>query len=175
MPKIDGDAIRRTEVFEGLGSPQIEKLLSIARAASFEKGRCLFLLGDHADRLYVVLNGAVELTFPLSIGGAMLDVSVETKPPGAMLGWSALVRPYRYTLSARAAEPCDLASFLRTDLLRLFEEDAGTGHAIMSHISEVIGRRLLQVQALWAREVQRAVTEHLVPPQKEDDGHGRQP
>jgi hypothetical protein len=31
----------------------------------------------------------------------------------------------------------------------------------MRHIAEVVGRRLLQVEALWARELQRAVTDSL--------------
>jgi CRP-like cAMP-binding protein len=103
----------------------------------------------------------VELTFPLSFGGAVREVSVESKTPGSVLGWSALVKPHRFTLSARAAEKSELATFSRTDLLRVFEADPRVGCVVMQHIAEVVGRRLLQVEALWARELQRVVTDSL--------------
>jgi CRP-like cAMP-binding protein len=158
---MDTGELRRAAIFSELGEAEAEQLLAIARSRHCHKGECLFLLGDHADRLYVVLSGKVELTFPLSFGGVVQDVPVESKAPGSALGWSALVKPHRFTLSARAAETSELATFLRQDLLRVFEAHPHIGHAVMRHIAEVVGRRLLQVQALWARELQRAVTDSL--------------
>lgn len=158
---MDTEALRRAAIFSELDEAEAAQLLAIARPRQCHKGECLFLLGDHADRLYVVLSGKVELTFPLSFGGVVQDVPVESKAPGSALGWSALVKPHRFTLSARAAESSELAAFLRQDLLRVFAENPRIGHAVMRHIAEVVGRRLLQVQALWARELQRAVTDSL--------------
>lgn len=77
--------------------------------------------------------------------------------PGSTLGWSALIKPYRFTLSARAAEPAKVAALTRPDLLRVLEADCRTGEKFMFHLAEIIGRRLLIIQALWARELQRAV------------------
>lgn len=159
---MDTGKLRRAAIFEELRDTEADRLLAVAREQQCHKGECLFLLGDHADRLYVVLSGSVELTFPLSFGGVMRDVPVELKTPGSALGWSTLVRPHRFTLSARAADRSDLAAFLRQDLLRVFAADPHIGSVVMRHVAEVVGRRLLQVQALWARELQRAVTDSLV-------------
>lgn len=158
---MDAGELRKTVIFGELRDAEAEQLLAVARPRQCHKGEFLFLLGDHADRLYVVLNGKMELTFPLSFDGVVRDVPVESKTPGSALGWSALVKPHRFTLSARAAESCELASFLRQDLLRVFEDDPRIGCVVMRHVAEVVGRRLLQVQALWARELQRAVTDAL--------------
>ena len=158
---MDTEELRRTAIFADLPDSQAARLLAVARPQQCHTGECVFLLGDHADRLFVVLTGRVELSFPLSFGGVVRDVPVESKTPGSVLGWSALVKPHRFTLSARAAETSELATFLRQDLLRVFEDDAHVGYAVMRHIAEVVGRRLPQVQALWARELQRAVTESL--------------
>jgi CRP-like cAMP-binding protein len=158
---VDMGELRNAAIFRELQDTEAAQLLAVARPRECHKGECLFLLGDHADRLYVVVNGRVELTFPLSFGSAVRDVPVESKTPGSALGWSALVKPHRFTLSARAAETSELAAFLRQDLLRVFESEPRIGCVVMRHIAEVIGRRLLQVQALWARELQRVVTDSL--------------
>ncbi len=158
---MDTAELRRATIFGELEDTEVARLLAVARTQHCHKGECLFLLGDHADRLYIVLSGKMELTFPLSFGGDVRDVLVESKTPGSALGWSALVKPHRFTLSARAAETSELATFLRQDLLRVFEAEPRMGYIVMRHVAEVVGRRLLQVQALWARELQRAVTDSL--------------
>jgi len=147
--------------FAELQESETAPLLTMAHPLSCRANECLFLLGEHADRLYVVLSGKVELTFPLSFGGTVRDIPVESKTPGSALGWSALVKPHRFTLSAWAAEASELATFRRDDLLQLFEAEPRIGYVVMRHVAEVVGRRLLQVQALWARELQRAVTDSL--------------
>ncbi len=158
---MDTGELRRAAIFAELQDAEAERLLAVARPRQCHKGECLFLLGDHADRLYVVLSGKVELTFPLSFGGVVREVSVESRTPGNALGWSALVKPHRFTLSGRAAEKSELATFARQDLLRVFAAEPRIGYVVMQHVAEVVGRRLLQVQALWARELQRVVTDSL--------------
>ena len=160
---MDTATLRRAAIFAELQDAEAARLLAVARPQRCQKGERLFLLGDHADRLYVVMTGSMELTFPLSFGGVVRDVPVESKTPGTALGWSALVKPHRFTLSARAAETSELAAFLRQDLFQVFEADPRTGYLVTRHIAEVVGRRLLQVEALWARELQRAVTNSLAP------------
>lgn len=161
---MDVGELHKAPIFGDLSDTEATRLLSVARTRQCHEGECLFLLGDHADRLYVVLAGKVELTFPLSFGGVVRDVPVELKTPGGALGWSALVKPHRFTLSARAVEASELAAFLRQDLLGVFEAEPRIGYVVMRHVAAVVGRRLLQVQALWARELQRAVTDSLAAP-----------
>jgi len=158
---VETGRLRGADVFTELHDEEAARLLAVARPRQCQQGECLFLLGDHADRFYVVVSGRVELTFPLSFGGAVRDIPVESKASGSALGWSALVKPYRFTLSARVVETSELAAFARQDVVRVFEADPRIGYVVMRHVAEVVGRRLSQVEALWARELQRAVTDSL--------------
>ena len=155
--------LKESELFEGLTDGEISPLETIARHRSLEAGEYLFLLGDNADRLYTVLKGKVEICLPLSFRGTMKDIAVESMDPGRALGWSAFVRPYRFTLSARAAEPTEVVAFVRGEMLRVFDAEPRLGHVFSRRIAEVIGQRLFKMQALWGRELQRTLEERLGP------------
>jgi len=165
---VTTEALLTGDLFQGLNENQISRLTAIARPRSLRAGERLLLLGDNADRLYVVMKGRVDLCFPVSFHGTLKDVSVQSMAPGSALGWSALVKPYRFTLSARAQEDCEVAAFFRKDLLEVFENDPALGYIFMKRIAEIIGDRLLKIQALWARELQRSVTQMLES--KSDNG-----
>jgi CRP-like cAMP-binding protein len=147
----------RAELFRGLGHDRVRRALAIGRARSLEAGRYLFLLGDNADEAYVVLRGSLDLCLPIALRGTVKDVRVESVGVGQALGWSALVRPYRFTLSARATEPSEVIGFARSDLQELFRSDPDIALSFLTHVSEVVGTRLVKFQALWVRELQRAV------------------
>jgi CRP-like cAMP-binding protein len=151
------EILSKSELLEGLPAAHVERLIRIAKRQTLEAGEYLFLLSDVANRLFVVVEGRIEVCFPLSIDGAMKDVAVEVRTPGSTLGWSALVKPHRFTLSARAAAPSTVMAFPRTELTRLMDEDCALGKALLGRIAEISGRRLLTMQALWARELQRSL------------------
>ena len=152
------DVLRKAELFQGLRDDELQRLAALGRRQSLRVGEYLFLLGDTADRLYVVAEGQVDLCFPISLRGAMKDISVESVVEGEALGWSALVKPYRFTLSARVTEPGEVVAFTRRELLQFFGDEPRIGYTLLTKISELVGIRLMKVQALWARELQRTLT-----------------
>lgn len=149
--------LARSELFEGLDERVVARVADLARPRSLRAGEYLFLLGDDADRVFVVKSGRVDTCFPLKLRGTMKDVTVESKLPGASLGWSALVKPHRFTMSARAAEPSEVVYFLRRELLERLDEEPEIGIEFSRRVAEVIGGRLLKLQALWGRELQRSI------------------
>ena len=151
------DVLRRCEVFSGLEDEVVSSIAAIARRQTFATGEHPFLLGQAADRLFVVLSGSVDLCVPIAVMGTMRDITVETKGVGSALGWSAFVKPNRFRLSARAAAPCELAALSREELVLLFSKDAESGRKFVERIAEITAQRLLAVQAIWVRELQRSV------------------
>jgi len=151
------EALRSADLFAGLSERQMQAVAQVAKPAHLAGQEILFLLGDAANALYVVVEGKMELRFPLPLGDEVREITIETLSSGEALGWSSLVRPYRFTLTARAAEPCLLASLARAQLVELFESDPRLGYLLSSRISEVVGLRLMAVQALWVRGLQRAL------------------
>ena len=151
------ELLRQAELFRDLGSDHVRRLLAIGRSVTLDAGQYLFLLGDNADELYVVLRGSLDLCLPIALRGAVKDITVESVGAGQALGWSALVKPYRFTLSARATTPTEVAGFARNDLQQLFEAQPGIANTVLTRVSEVMGIRLVTFQALWVRELQRTL------------------
>jgi len=149
----------KCQLFDGLEEAQRSRLAQIAQRRDLVAGERLFELGSQADRVFVVLEGQMELCLPLSIQGVIREIVIESQGPGTTLGWSAFVKPYRFRLSARAAGPVAVACFERAELLRLIGENPTVGCALLERVAEIISRRLLTVQALWIRELQRSVTD----------------
>ena len=65
-------------------------------------GEELFHLGDAAESIYLVVRGRLRLTLPMQVRGREEDVLVEERSSGQTVGWSALIPPYRFTLTATA-------------------------------------------------------------------------
>jgi len=155
------------QLFQNLDEANLTRIEELAERRVLTAGERLFDLGSAADHVFVILDGTFEVCVPLSIHGAIREVAVTSEGAGTTLGWSAFVKPYRFRLSARAATAASVASFERTGLLRLIEQDPTFGCIVLSRIAEIISQRLLTVQALWARELQRRVTEgEQAPPRR---------
>jgi CRP-like cAMP-binding protein len=151
------EVLKDADLFQGFSLDGLGKLSAIARSRSLSKGDYLFLLGDNAECLYVVTKGTVDLCLPMTVGGVVKDITVETAGAGRALGWSAVVKPYRFTLSARASEPADVIGFPRADLEQLIKASPELGIRFLANLSELVGLRLLTFQALWVRELQRTL------------------
>ena len=167
------ELLKEAELVEGLSAGEVQRLAAIGRRRALRPGEYVFLLGDNADFLSIVLSGRVDLCFPMSLGDVVKDISVESLGPGQALGWSALVKPYRFTLSARTTEPCELISLARYDLLRLFEDEPRIGCILLARVSEIVGVRLSTFQALWGRELQRRLATGTPPVTDSEEGPQR--
>ena len=153
------EAVNQANLLQGLNADERDRFLALGRPQSFSKDESLFLLGDNADRLYVVITGKVALCIPIQVSDTFKDISVEEAGPGETLGWSALVKPYRFTRSARAAEASEVIAFTRRELLEFFETQPRIGYIVLTRISELVGLRLLKMRALWARTLQRVISQ----------------
>ena len=149
--------LRQVELFRDLSSDGLRRVLAIGKGETLDAGQHLFLLGDDANELFVVLRGSLNLCLPIALHGSVKDITVESVGAGQALGWSALVKPYRFTLSARATEPSEVVGFARSDLQQLFQAESGIGYSVLTRVSEIMGIRLVTFQALWVRELQRAL------------------
>jgi CRP/FNR family cyclic AMP-dependent transcriptional regulator len=147
----------RAELFRDLDRDSLRRVLAIGRGQTLGAGQYLFILGDDASEFHVVTTGSLDLCLPIALRGNVKDISVESVGVGKTVGWSALVKPYRFTLSARATEPSEVISFARNDLQHLFESAPEIGSSILTRVSELMGIRLVTFQALWVRELQRAL------------------
>ena len=146
------------ELLNGLLSREIEQVLGLGTRLIVPSGTELFRLGDPADRLFLTERGRIRLTLPMQVRGREEDIFVEERSPGQTVGWSALIPPYRFTLTATAPLLDAAVIALPREALREFlAANPAAGYKIALNLAVVIGHRLQMFQAMWLREMQRTV------------------
>lgn len=147
----------KADLFNGLPEDESAQVLALGKRIVLNTGAELFRLGDVADSIYLVARGRLRLTLPMAVRGHNEDVMVEERSSGQTVGWSALIPPYRYTLTASAALDTEAIALPREALAAYFAAHPDTGYAVSLNVASVIGQRLQVFQAMWLREVQRMV------------------
>lgn len=151
---IDIQVLKELKPFIGMNEEHLEKLQPKCEEVVFHEGDKLFTQNDEALHLWIVRDGFVDLRFELpdrrttSPDMTVHSVEIEDKAPEAkVLGWSCFVPPYRMRLSAYCVtDTCDIIRVLKTDLLKIFEQDPGMGYLFMSYMIRVVGFRFHQFQ-----------------------------
>jgi CRP-like cAMP-binding protein len=146
------------ELLNNLSSSEAEQVLELGTRITLPKGTSLFQLGDPADRLFLVERGRIKLTLPMRVRDREENVFAEERTTDQVVGWSALIPPYRFTLSATAV-PHDavVIALTREALLKYCSANPAAGHKIAMNLAVVIGHRLQLFQTMWLREMQRNV------------------
>jgi len=145
------------DLLKGLAPEEAERVLALGKRTLLTTGAELFHLGDIADCIYLVTRGRLRLTLPMQVRNREEDVFVEEHSRGETVGWSALIPPYRFTLTATAALETEVLAIPREALHAYCSAHPDTGYALSFNLSCVIGQRLQVFQAMWLREIQRMV------------------
>ncbi len=146
------------ELLNELSSVEVEQVLALGTRLIVPSGTSLFRLGDPADRLFLTERGRIRLTLPMQIRGREEDIFVEESSPGQTVGWSALIPPYRFTLTATASQhEAEVIALPREMLLDYLAANPAAGYKITLNLSVVIGHRLQLFQTMWLREMQRTL------------------
>src|ERR1017187_5232928 len=145
------------DLIKGLAPEEIERVLALGKRLLLTTGAELFHLGDAAECIYLVARGRLRLTLPMQVRSHEEDILVEERTSGQTVGWSALIPPYRFTLTASAALETEVMALSREALNGYFGAHPETGYAVSLNLSSVIGHRLQLFQAMWLREIQRMV------------------
>lgn len=153
------DRVRESRLFGECEESDLAPLAGIARSRDYADGEKVFSHGDEARELMVVAAGRIQLELPLSILGESKNIPFEVKQRGEVVGWSALVSPFRFTLSGRASGGASVIAFTRSDLVSLFEANPRLGYCVMRNLASITSERLHHTQLMWAREVQRNLDE----------------
>ena len=145
------------DLLEGLAPEEAARVLALGKRTVLTTGAELFHLGDVADSIYLVARGRLRLTLPMNVRSHEENVLVEERSSGQTVGWSALIPPYRFTLTAVAALDSEMIALPREALNSYFAAHPETGRAVATNLASVIGHRLQLFQAMWLREIQRMV------------------
>ena len=158
------DFLRNVEVLKGLIDNKLAGIQDHCFEKDYRYDEKLFSDGDKATCLWVMRKGQVDLRFDLPDRPTSSKNSLSTVTEFMTFGWSSLVPPYKYTLSAYcASETCRVIQIEKEKLLKIFKEDSKIGYVVMSNLVEIIGRRFHQLQdSAWiSPHANTKITVHL--------------
>lgn len=140
----------------GLSPHALSRLAECAAVRSYPAGSVILREGQQTDPFGIVTRGRVALRLLVPERG---EITILTVEPGDVVGWSALVPPYRSTSTAVALEPTDLLAFNVRLLRRALREDPPLAATLYPRVLEAVARRLSatrhQLLDLYGRERER--------------------
>lgn len=146
--------LKRAEVFLGLDDSDLTKIATLpsCREKAYQPEETIFRTGDAAKHLHVLKEGQVDLVIevPSSSTQAAIKVVVDRITTGGFFGWSALVQPHFYVMSAICKEPSQVVIISGVELLALFDQDYHIGYKVFQSLARVIGTRLRDVEHVLA-------------------------
>lgn len=146
------DFLETVDTFAGLDDDQLTAVQGCCDIAEFKRGDEIFAAGETPKYFWIVREGQVNLSWDLPDGLAMPDTTITILSKGMPFGWSSLVPPYKYRLSAHcASRSCKVIMLKKECLTQLFEDDAELGYKVMSKVMIVAGDRFHQFQDEVAR------------------------
>ena len=126
------ELIVQSPVFDGLEPEQLELVAGCGKNIAVDAGERLFREGDDANTFFLVRHGLVALETYVPNRGA---VTVVTCGPGEIVGWSWLVPPHRWRLTARVVENVRAVEFDGACLRRKCDESPELGYELLSRFA----------------------------------------
>lgn len=137
---ISPEILRRYPYFAGIDENSLRQLAMITdEKRRIPSGTRLFAEGEQVKHLGIVLGGEVNIQYLLGNGEMR---TVDTLVGGDLLGFSALIEPYKYTGFATATQPTDLALVDAPKLRELCREDPRLGYQLTLEVAKMLAHRL---------------------------------
>lgn len=150
--------LERFALLDGLTPEEADTIVRRCQITPFKKGDKVIATGGSADSLYLVRSGRIEIRFTAVYFNAPFELPLDIIGPGEMCGWSALIPPHSYTLSAYATEDSELLRIPRADLQECCEANPRLGYVVMKNIARIIGERYEIARQMLIGEIQRDFT-----------------
>jgi CRP-like cAMP-binding protein len=115
------------------------RLNGLGTMLAYEPGDEILRAGAPAPFLAVIERGRVALRLRVPERGRVTIVTVE---PGELLGWSAVVPPYRATVDAVATEPTRLIAYDAAGLRERLAAECELAAALLPLVLESVSERL---------------------------------
>lgn len=115
------------------------RLASIAACREVPTGSAWCHEGQPTPALGIVQSGRLALRLHVPERGLVTVLTVE---PGDIVGWSAVVAPYRATSTAVAQEPSEVLELDAAALRAALDDDPELAAAVYSQILGAVSRRL---------------------------------
>ena len=148
----------RSLLLSSMPPADAERLLSAATITAFDRGQTIFIQGETARAIFIVMQGWVKL-YRIAASGAEAVVGVFTK--GRSFGEAVAFRGDSYPVSAEAVTNCVLIRIEAGDFLHQVRETPEVAISLLSATFAHLHNLVEQIEALKARTGAQRVAEFL--------------
>ncbi|MBS3918097.1 MAG: Crp/Fnr family transcriptional regulator [Deltaproteobacteria bacterium] len=137
--------LKETELFKDLKEEQLKTLLLLSAVQSFPEGKTIFRQGEEATRLYILIQGAIDLTVKAQEKIAFMTSKIEKE--GAVFGTASLMEPFQYNVSALCLKPSEVLVLDANRIRDKLEEDPRMGMEVMRKLAAIYFNRLNELRS----------------------------
>ncbi|MDI6763232.1 MAG: cyclic nucleotide-binding domain-containing protein [Thermodesulfobacteriota bacterium] len=137
--------LKKTELFESLNESQLNVLLSHSGIQSFSEKEMIFRQGEEATRLYILIQGAIDLTVKAQERIDFMTSKIEKE--GAVFGTASLMEPFQYNVSALCLKPSEVLVLDANRIRDKLEEDPRMGMEVMRKLAAIYFNRLNELRS----------------------------
>jgi CRP-like cAMP-binding protein len=153
------DMLKRTSLFEGLDEAHLHELVSRSRRRSFAREQALFMQGDTAHGLYVVVRGRVKV-YKTSAKGR--EQTLMIMGAGEPVGEVAVLSGEAYPASAATLEPSEALYVPRQAFLEMVSREPEVAMRLLSALSARLRSFATLIEDLSLRDVGERLAAHLL-------------
>ena len=134
----DLNFLEKVEIFKGFNKDQLKTVKKGGQKKECLYGDRLFAEGEDADRIWLVMEGRVDLRFELPGRSTSEENTVFSITVAQTLGWSSFVPPFKYALSAYiTTKTSKVLQITKDHLLECFEKDPRMGLMFMTNVAAI--------------------------------------
>ena len=128
----------RVPIFKDLNEKYMDLLKPLFEPFACDAGVTVLRQGTPADYLYLVISGAVEMTFKPYDG---VPITISHVEKDGLFGWSAVVGSEQYTSSAIAIENLEALRIRGSELRKLCVDHPEAGKDILERLASSVSLR----------------------------------
>lgn len=142
---ISPELLRRFPFFGFLDDTQLKAVAMLAEEVEFDRDAVIFETDQPAVALYVMVEGSIDLNYKVvdrDDPKIAKEFFISELNPGDIFGLSALLDPYRHTMTAKALAPSKVIRIEATGLRALSELDVKLQAGLMKAAAKAAMDRL---------------------------------
>ena len=112
--------IKQYPLFGDLNEDQLQTVARLCESECFYPGHTLFEAGQPGSRLFLLIEGEVEMLLTIDEAG---PTRIGLSKAGEIIGCPTLIPPFNHTMTARSLTPIEVLAIDVSGLRELFEQD----------------------------------------------------
>ncbi len=132
-----------SRLFHGLDEGVLDRVASFSQEEVYQPGDLIFKEGDPASRAYIVVKGRVAVEMKIRLGGSSprKQGTAYVVSEGEVLGWSAALWPYPFTVSARSVTQTKVIAIDGASFRQFLGENPKIGFELLRRLMRVVWSR----------------------------------